>query len=333
MVVQRRHFEKALAVGGLEIGHLDNIAHGLGDVNDAHENQNEGHVEGKAQSRHGAAQKQAAGIAHEGLGRMVIIDEKRRQAAGQRRRKQGHGTGLPVPQKTGDRKENHDHKGDAAGQAVDAVRQVHSVDAAHDDEGREHQIHDPVDGDGGVEEWDVQLVGQQLLIAHQAQKHHGRRQLQNEFLLGGEALVLVLADLAVIVHKADEAEDQGEQVHIQVNELPLQHLPPPQHKHGDAGAHDEHDAAHGGGAGLAGVPGGAVLPDLLSGFQLPQFRDQKFADDQRQREAEGQGGNGLCHHCVSPFPPPVTAPAMFISFVNTGAPPRSPAHPYGASHG
>ena len=34
--------------------------------------------------------------------------------------------------------------GDAGGQAVDAVGQVHSVDSAHNDKGRKNQVHQPV---------------------------------------------------------------------------------------------------------------------------------------------------------------------------------------------
>ena len=96
----------------------------------------------------------------------------------------------------------------------------------------------------------------------------------------------MLADLAVIIHKADQAEDQGKQVYIQVVEFSRQHPSPGQDQHGDAGAQDEHDAAHGGGAGLAGVPGGAILADLLSGLQLPQLSQHKPAQHHSQHKAD-----------------------------------------------
>ena len=96
----------------------------------------------------------------------------------------------------------------------------------------------------------------------------------------------MLADLAVVIHKADQSENQGKQVYIQVVEFSRQHPSPAQDQHGDAGAQDEHDAAHGGGAGLAGVPGGAILADLLSGLQLPQLSQHKPAQHQSQHKAD-----------------------------------------------
>ena len=195
----------------------------------------------------------------------------------------------------GHSKEQHHHKGDAAGKAVDAVGQVHGVDAAHNHEGGEHQIQDPVDLQAHIQEWNVQLVAQQALIPHQTQKHHRRRQLQQELLLSGKALVLMLANLAVIIHKSDQAEDQRKQVYIQMDKLSVQHFLPPQSEHSHAGAQDEHDAAHGRGARLGLVPGGAVGPDLLSGFQLVQLRDQEAADHQRQHEGHRGRDDGLYH--------------------------------------
>ena len=223
---------------------------------------------------------------------MVVVDEEGRKAPRHGRREQGLDA-AGAPQGAGHGEEHHHHKGDAGGQAVDTVGQVHRIDAAHDDEGREDQVHHPVDGEADIGKGDIQVIGQQALIPHQHQEHHRRGQLEDELLLGRQALVLVLADLAVVVHKADEAEDQGEQIHVEVAELPLQHVAPSQDEHGDARPQDEHDAAHGGGARLGLVPGGAVLPDLLTGLQLMQLRNEKFADEQRQHEADGRRDQNL----------------------------------------
>ena len=302
MVVQRSHFEKPLAMGGLEVGHLNDIGHRLGDVDDPHRDQDQRCAEGKAQGRHRAAQEQAARVAHKDLGRMVVVDKERRQPAGHRRREQGLGP-LALPQKSGHGKKYHHHKGHASGQAVDAVGQVHRVDAAHDDKGRKDQIHDPVQGEGHPEEGHIQLVGHQPLIAHQAQKQDRRRQLEHKLLPGGQALVLVLAHLAVVIHKADHAKDQGEQEDVQVDKAPPQHLSPAQQEHRDACAQNEHDAAHGGGARLGLVPGGAVGPDLLAGLELAQLRQDEPPDDQRQYKADHKCQQQLLHNSL-PFVDP-----------------------------
>ena len=272
---------------------------------------------------------------------MVVIDEKRRQAAGEGRGEQRQIQHLPADSR--DREKGHDHKGDAARKTVDAVREVHGVDAAHDDKGRKHQIHDPVDLQGDPHKGNIQKVGQKALIAHEAEEHHRRQQLQYELLTGGQALVLVLAHFAVIVHKADEAEDQREKVHVKMGKDPVDHHAPAHGEHGNAGAQDEHDAAHGGRSGLACVPGGAVLADLLPCLELAQLRYQKLSDHQRQHEADGQYSEHLCgHDLLLPFLCRHTQPAPSLSFADVcrtsgvtsrpDNPPRSPAHPCGTSH-
>ena len=82
----------------------------------------------------------------------------------------------------------------------------------------------------------------------------------------------MLADLAVIIHKADEAEAQGKEIDIQMGKLPVYHLLPAAGKGGNAAAQNKRDAAHGGRSRFGIVPCGTVLPDFLSGLQLPQFR-------------------------------------------------------------
>ena len=298
MVVQGGHLEEPLAVGQLEVTHLDNIGQRLQNVDDAYGDQHQGHIEHKGQGCHCAAQKQAAGVPHEHLGRVVVIDEEGCQPSRHSRREQSLDA-VGAPEDAGYGEERHHHKGDAGSQPVDAVGQIHSVDAAHNDEGREDQIHDPVDGKAHVQEGDIQVVGQQALVPHQHQEHHRRRQLKDELLPGRQSLVLVLADLAVVVHKADQAEDQGEEIHVEVPEHPLQHEAPTQDEHGDARTQDEHDAAHGGRAGLGLVPRGSVLPDLLAGLQLAQLRDEKSADEQRQHKADGRRDQRKCHISVS----------------------------------
>ena len=78
----------------------------------------------------------------------------------------------------------------------------------------------------GVEEGNIQVGTQHALVAHQAQEGHGSRQLQQELLGSGEAGVLVVLHLLIVVDIADDAEHQGEHIDIQVGEVPLQHALP-----------------------------------------------------------------------------------------------------------
>ena len=86
-MVQRRHLENALAVRRLKVGDLNDVRERFADVDDADEQQHERHIVGERQSRHRAAEKERAGVAHEYLGGMEVIDEKADQSADHRRGK------------------------------------------------------------------------------------------------------------------------------------------------------------------------------------------------------------------------------------------------------
>ena len=72
MMMQRAHFEQALAVGQLEIRHLQDNGKRLHNVNDPHRDQQQRLTDAKGQSTEHAANKQRTGIAHKHLGRMQV---------------------------------------------------------------------------------------------------------------------------------------------------------------------------------------------------------------------------------------------------------------------
>ncbi len=81
----------------------------------------------QSQAAHRAAQEQGAGVAHKRLGRMEIVGEEGSQAAQQSRREQGQ---VHSPRRNGNNGEKcHHRNGDAGGQAVDAVGEIHRIDA------------------------------------------------------------------------------------------------------------------------------------------------------------------------------------------------------------
>ena len=127
-MVQRSHFKDALAVAELEIGHLNDIAEGFGNIDDAHQNQNQGHIQGIGQAAHRAAQKQRTGVAHKHLGGMEVIDQEAKQTAHQRRRQLGRTDMAPLP--CNHRIEHHHGNGNGGGQAVYSVGKVHCIGRA-----------------------------------------------------------------------------------------------------------------------------------------------------------------------------------------------------------
>ena len=163
------------------------------------------------------------------------------------------------------------------------------------------------------------------LIAQQAQKRHRRRKLQQELLDGGEAGVAVMPHLLVVVNVSDDTEYEGKKIHINVGKVSVYHALPAQDHHGDADADDEHESAHGGGALLGHVPGGADLLDALSGLELDQLRDQQFTGNSRYDKTNNAGQNDWKDHTFLSSFRPVRG---FFRCVITGGTARSPARPW-----
>ena len=178
-------------------------------------------------------------------------------------------------------------------------------------------MEDPA-GEGHVE------VGAQIADgAHQQHEQQRGGKLQQEFRPGGQAGILVAADLLPVVQKADGAEHTGEEQHEDVHELAVQH-PLEAHREADEGRReDEHDAAHRGGARLAVMPGGAVVLDLLPRFLPAEPGDIEFSEGRREAESQHKRADQLYRHR-----------SLSISgFVSSKRRQRSRAHPCGASQG
>ena len=105
----------------------------------------------------------------------------------------------------------------------------------------------------------------------------------------------MVAQLLKVVDHADDPKHQGEEEHIQVVIAPRLQLLPARHQNRRADGQDKHDAAHGGGALLGHVPGGAVLPDGLTGLQPPQQGNQQLARNRRHAEGHNKAED-ICHN-------------------------------------
>ena len=263
-------------MGGLEVAHLNDHAAGLADVNKTEEQQQLRAAHAEGQRRYRAAQVHAARVAHEHLGRVEVPQQKACTAA-------GHGGGvhrqMEVVQHTGrDDVSQHHHKGHAAGQAVNAVGQVHRV----------HHKDDQQEGDG-IEQ-DAQIhkahngqhhgAGQNAVQMQAVHKQQGDGHLQHDLLHDLQAQISLLDHLDVIVHKAHQAEQPGRaqrQNHVKrlvaAHQVALLHAQiQPGQAQTQRAAENKADAAHGRGSLLVFMPGGADLFDGLPVMQLVQKR-------------------------------------------------------------
>ena len=304
------HLEDPPAVGQLKVYNLYNIGQSFHNVDDPHQQEDQGHVGGEGHPRHRAPQKEGAGVPHEHLGRVGVEEQEGQQPPQQRRREDAQ-LGVAPPGGDGDKEQGH-RDGHRGGQAVQPVGDVHRVDGAHDDKGGEDHIQRPAQRKAEVEKGHVQGGGEPPLVAHEHEKQDGGGQLQQKLLQRGEPQILVPLDLLVVVQKADHPEDGGEEKDVDVGQIPRQHSRPAGDEHGQGGAGDEHQPPHGGGAGLGFVPLGPHLPDLLAGLQ-PAQGGQDHLPAQKPRGGEADNTRENHFHGSSPSGPSASGPLLLFS--------------------
>ena len=164
---------------------------------------------------------------------------------------------------------------------VDAVRQVHSVDAADNDEGRKDHIDRRRNFKVEVPERDIEVAGQIAAALQHKQERSGHDELQQEFLDGSQTEIALELDLDEIIGKTDKPIAEGEGQHIQVRIVViLRHAAEADCAEDDRG--NEHDAAHGRRTGLGVVPLRADLADGLARVQRTEHGNNEAAKQQRQ---------------------------------------------------
>ena len=207
---------------------------------------------------------------------MEIVAEETRQAARDGRGEQGQRRAAIDIGGRGE--EDHDRDGHAAGKTVDAVRQVHSVDAADNDEGRKDHIDRRRNFKIEVPERDIEVAGQIAAALQHKQERSGHDELQQEFLDGCQTEIALELDLDEIIGKTDKPIAQGEGQHIQVRiGVVLRHALPAEADCAEDDRGNEHDAAHGRRTGLGVVTINLVDIALSSGGGLDKF--WKIFDD------------------------------------------------------
>ena len=118
------------------------------------------------------------------------------------------------------------------------------------------------------------------------QQGHSHRQLQQKLRPGGEAEILFLFELLIIIQKTDGAVKQREQQHKQCSPVPPAQVGKAHGQNNDGHGGDEDHAAHGRSARLRLVPVRTYLTDLLPRFDPPQPGDVKFPHQGRNDKAE-----------------------------------------------
>ncbi len=312
-MVDRAHLEKALAVGQLEIAHLQDDREHFAEIHNTERQQQNGHFGGEHQSADNAAEEERTGVAHEYLGRVEIPNEKAEARTGDRRAERSK---TETVERAGNEHDSHRHKeGDGAVETVYSVGEVDSVDDADNDNG----------GDDIVEEAEVNLAGKRNdHFGAAARKAEDRQicrrgsKLENQLLRRGQTEVALFDDLGVVIHKADDAvgerqAETGKDIDdlarnigaVGVDKFAAGEDIDDRADDGDKGDRDnKHDAAHNGSALLFFVPAGTDLQDRLSEIELVQVGDQKPSRHCRNDKCEDRRAkcpNAVNYHFYLPF--------------------------------
>ena len=199
VVVERRHFEYALAVAQLVVGHLNNIRERLKDKHGTERNQDHRDVVGEGQRRNGSAEKQASCIPHEDLCGVEVISEETEQAS-------YHGGGkypelqiaLPPEKRKRNKEQKYRDRG-ARGEPVHTVRDVDGVYRAHYYECGEEHIRPVGDVPDLIEKWNIEIGLKIARSAHYQNKYYGCCKLEQKFRIGVKPEILFVLYLLPVV--------------------------------------------------------------------------------------------------------------------------------------
>ena len=279
--MNRTHLENTLAVGQLEIRHLQHHRARFAEVDDAHQRHENRHIQAVRHRAEQAAQKERAGVTHKDLGGKEVPHQKTDTAACHSRRENVHAEHMAH---TRNHHENDGgekrHRGT---ETVNAVGQIDRVDKSHDHDQRnriepEMNVHIAEEGNRGDSRVAHQRNRQQIGARNQ---HH-----QNHLLRGRQSFVLLLDDLDIVVQESDRAEQQRHQnarhhpepiclIFIIGGNPPrrLQMMIDGQaHQKRRQNAGDKHDTAHRGRTLFFLMPLGTDILDGLTVFELVQPR-------------------------------------------------------------
>ena len=308
VVMNRAHFKNPSA-GRLEADHLNHHRQGFADINQADQSEQQRRADSEGHRHDTAAEKHRAGVAHENLGGVKVVDQKADAASGHRH---GQKLGLEILQqhRHGEKTEggHRRHRSRESVESVGQVDRVHDIDDSHRAEG-------------------VVKPGRKGKLAEEGDEQHrrgvsggdqapeiedGDEKLDDELLLGSQAEVLLFGDLNIVVGKADEREagrhqQPRNQPGVENPVVALGQLGVREQRRRKGGGNrtknprDKHQPAHGGGALLVFVPGRADLKNRLAVFEPAQKRDQPEPEQGGHTEGDGRRQVKISVHSDSPF--------------------------------
>ena len=222
----------------------------------------------------------------------MVVEEEGAQPPKEGSGEDAQAQDLPAPGGQGE--EGGHRQGDAGGESVHPVGDVDGVHRPHHDEGGEDHIDRPGQLDGHLEEGQIEVGGQVAEVPQQGGKGNGGGQLEQKLGPGGEAGILPLFHLLVVVQIPDDPKDQGEEEDKDGPVVPRQQVRGADEHQGGQDAENEHQASHGGGALLGHVPGGAVLLNGLPGLHPAQDGDEQ-PPGQGREDKGNEGGDHNSH--------------------------------------
>ena len=273
MMVDGCHFEKALTVGELKITYLQDNRRGLDHVDDTDDKNDEGTFCKKSESCRKSAEKERACVSHEDAGGIPVVNEEAKASA-EHEPAEEHECGH-LFRKAGSADADGDEKDADNGarrgaKTIDAVRQIHTVIDACDEEHGDRIISDakiPSDlgegnGDGG---------GKTAPERHAEQIKTRNDDLKEKLLVGAQTFILLFKKLCAVIDEADEPKKgshrEGEP---KGDEFFFFHSKCGKDGGGEKGGANEEKSSHRRCARLGFMPAGTDLVDRL--IQL--FADQ-----------------------------------------------------------
>ena len=136
-MVDGRHLEKALAVGELEIGDLQDDGRGLDHIDDANDKDDERVSREEREPCRKTAEKERACVTHEDAGGIPVVNKEAEASAEHESAEEDEGREVTRKARNADADGDEKDADDSArrgAKSVDAVRQIHAVVDARDEE-------------------------------------------------------------------------------------------------------------------------------------------------------------------------------------------------------
>ena len=150
MVMDRCHAKDTFTARQLKVRYLDDDGQGFQDLDAANDHKQQFRMGPNGRRGNRSAKGKGTGIAHENLGRMMIIDQKAKAAAYNGKTEQTDGT--LAGQKANGRIGQHHKDGYAGSKAVKAIGQVYGIGGSYKEQQDKKSIPSRAKVDGHIKD-------------------------------------------------------------------------------------------------------------------------------------------------------------------------------------